>query len=101
MNNCTFLGTIESLDHQVVDNVDKVVLVINVENRRKKSGKKDVIEKESLDFEAWDSAAMTLFNHTENGDLILIEDSTARSNKPFRINKFRILQYVDDVDPEN
>lgn len=100
MNQCTFLGTVEKLDVRLEDGVERAVITLDVENRRKKAGRKDLIERELLEFEAWDSAAKTLSEHCERDDILLIE-ATARQNQPFRINKFRILAYVEDVTPDD
>jgi hypothetical protein len=81
--------------HYTSENVERIELILQVENKRK--GKNDVkkMDYEHLSFEAWGTAAISIFKNLECGDFMLIIDSTARSEKGktyFRINEFKILK---------
>ena len=97
MNNCSFLGKLKEPVHATKSNdVDLVNFVLEVEEyRRNKSGQK-TRRTENLNFEAWHTAAITIKEKLNVGDLILVE-CTARSNRDendfcyFRVNSFKIF----------
>ena len=86
MNNCSFLS------HATKSNdVDLVNFVLEVEEyRRNKSGQK-TRRTENLNFEAWHTAAITIKEKLNVGDLILVE-CTARSNRDD--NDFATLELI-------
>lgn len=102
MNKCIFLG---KLTHQPVVEIDqdtgtpKLVFDLEIEEfRRDKSGnKKRTLT--VLEFEAWDTAALTIEKYANEGDLMSVE-SSARScyvacndcdSIYFRVTSFKIL----------
>jgi single-stranded DNA-binding protein len=94
MNHCSFFGRCSDI-HYTSENIEKIEIVLQVENKRK--GKNDVkkMDYEYLSFEAWGTAAITIFKNISPGDYMLIIDSTARSQSGitrFRINEFKILK---------
>lgn len=94
MNQCTFLGKLKSINIEN-NGIDRVELVLQVENKRK--GKNDVkkMDYEYLSFEAWGSAAITMYKNLSLDDYLLVIDSTARKIKDrvcFRINEFKIMK---------
>ena len=93
MNKCSFLGQVGSILTKVVNGVPVVYLKLNIENKRqtKIANKIDV---ETLDFEAWGTAADVIRKNVRDGDSLLIVDATARRcnhSIRFRINEFRFL----------
>tara|TARA_B100000214_G_scaffold370925_1_gene346404 strand:- start:461 stop:796 length:336 start_codon:yes stop_codon:yes gene_type:complete len=99
MNKCHFVGKLA--DDPVLYPKDRTVLVrftLAVEEYRKdKSGQK-IRRVEFLDFEAWDTAAQTIYDHTLKGDCMAIE-AIARKQKSknensyvnFRVTNFKIF----------
>lgn len=99
MNKCHFVGKLA--DDPILYPRDRTVLVrftLAVEEYRKdKSGQK-IRRVEFLDFEAWDTAAQTIYDHTLKGDCMAIE-AIARKQKPknessyvnFRVTNFKIF----------
>ena len=95
MNQCVFLGKLKSKELTLSENIEKIDLVLQVENKRK--GKSDFkkMDYETLNFEAWGTAAISISKNLEVDDYILIINSTARNNKDticFRINEFKIIK---------
>ena len=94
MNQCTFLGKVKHLDLRVFDGEsERIVLVLDVENKRKMNGVKK-IDYEELLFEAWGTAALTLDQNLRLDDYLLVINSTARKSEGgvcFRINEFKIM----------
>ena len=95
MNHCAFLGKIISKNLTELNDVEKIELVLQVENKRKV--KKDVkkMDYEYLSFEAWGSAAISIEKNLTIDDYMLIIDSTARADSGivcFRINEFKIIK---------
>lgn len=91
MNVCVFYG--ELIQTPVVseeNGVQKIQLCVRVENRRKNKKNNDIIDKEDLIFEAWDSAAFTIQEYAEVGDFVLIK-AYAKTGGIFRITEFNIL----------
>lgn len=95
MNHCSFLGKLISKELTIAHGIEKVELILQVENKRKV--KKDVkkMDYEHLNFEAWGTAAISIEKNLTLDDYMLIIDSTARSNNGstcFRINEFKIVK---------
>ena len=99
MNKCHFVGTLA--DDPVLYPKDYTVLVkftLAVEEYRKdKSGQK-IRRVEFLDFEVWDSAARTIYDHAIKGDCLAVEaiarkqkDDSDYSNVHFRVTNFKIF----------
>lgn len=108
MNKCHFVGKL--VDDPVLYSRDYTVLAqftLAVEEyRRDKSGKK-IRRVEFLDFEVWDSAAQTIYDHTLKGDCLAVEAIARKtkgedqySNIHFRVTNFKIFnnnyQSMDD-----
>lgn len=94
MNHCSFFGKCYKM-HYTSDNVEKIEVILQVENKRK--GKSDVkrMDYENLTFEAWGTAAISIFKNLKTDDSMLVIDSTARNENGktyFRINEFKILK---------
>ena len=99
MNKCHFVGKLA--DDPILYPRDRTVLVrftLAVEEYRKdKSGQK-IRRVEFLDFEAWDTAAQTIYDHALKGDCMAIE-AIARKQKSknensyvnFRVTNFKIF----------
>ena len=99
MNKCHFVGKLA--DDPILyarDHTSLVRFTLAVEEYRKdKSGQK-IRRVEFLDFEAWDTAAQTIYDHTLKGDCMAIE-AIARKQKPknenayvnFRVTNFKIF----------
>ena len=99
MNKCHFVGKLA--DDPILYPRDRTVLVrftLAVEEYRKdKSGQK-IRRVEFLDFEAWDTAAQTIYDHTLKGDCMAVE-AIARKQKcknensyvNFRVTNFKIF----------
>jgi len=99
MNKCHFVGKLA--DDPLLYPRDRTVLVrftLAVEEYRKdKSGQK-IRRVEFLDFEAWDTAAQTIYDHTLKGDCMAVE-AIARKQKSknenayvnFRVTNFKIF----------
>ncbi len=94
MNQCTFLGKVKYLDFYAFEGeTERIVLVLDVENKRKMNGVKK-IDYEELLFEAWGTAALTLHENLRLDDYLLVINSTARKSEDsvcFRINEFKIM----------
>jgi single-stranded DNA-binding protein len=93
MNKCSFLGQVGSLYKKQMNDVPVVYLKLNIENKRQTRAS-NRMDMETLDFEAWGSAADTIIKNLREGDLFLIVDATARrcnQGVRFRINEFRFL----------
>lgn len=78
-----------------VNNIERVDIVLNVENKRKGKNNVKKMDYERLNFEAWGSAAATIHNNLKEDDYLLVIDSTARNNEDtvcFRINEFKIIK---------
>lgn len=94
MNHCSFFGKRHSM-HYASNDVERIELILQVENKRK--GKNDVkkMDYENLTFEAWGTAAISIFKNFQEDDYMLVIDSTARNEKGktyFRINEFKIIK---------
>lgn len=95
MNQCVFLGKLKNKELTVSENIEKVDLVIQVENKRKAKSDFKKMDYEMLNFEAWGTAAISIFKNLEVDDYILVVNSTARNNENgvrFRINEFKIIK---------
>lgn len=95
MNQCVFLGKLKNKELTVSENIEKVDLVIQVENKRKAKSDFKKMDYETLNFEAWGTAAISIFKNLEVDDYILVVNSTARNNENgvcFRINEFKIIK---------
>ena len=94
MNQCTFLGKVKYLDLYAFEGeTERIVLVLDVENKRKMNGVKK-IDYEELLFEAWGTAALTLHENLRLDDYLLVINSTARKSEGsvcFRSNEFKIM----------
>ena len=97
MNNCSFLGKLKEPVYATKSNdVDLVNFVLEVEEYRKNKSGQKTRRTENLSFEAWHTAAITIKEKLNIGDLILVE-CTARSNREkndfcyFRVNSFKIF----------
>ena len=93
MNKCSFLGKFSDIKITTENQIEKVTIVLSVENKRKSTVKK--MDYESLAFEAWGGAAVTIYNNLKEDDYLLVIDSTARNNSNqvcFRINEFKIIK---------
>lgn len=94
MNQCTFLGKLKSINIEN-NGIDRVELILQVENKRKVKNEIKKMDYEYLSFEAWGSAAITIHKNLSVDDYLLVIDSTARKNKEkvcFRINEFKIMK---------
>ena len=97
MNLCVFCGDVVSIKLQNDEStnfVNRILLEVKVENRRKSK-----IDTEILLFEAWDSAANTINDYCEIGDVVLLKCHAKKDI--FRINEFQILQNVQDFEYED
>lgn len=95
MNQCVFLGKLKSKELTVYENIEKVDLLIQIENKRKAKGDFKKMDYETLNFEAWGTAAISIFKNLQVDDYILVVNSTARNSKDgvcFRINEFKIIK---------
>jgi len=95
MNHCSFLGKLVSKEFSDLTGIEKIDLILHVENKRKV--KKDIkkMDYERLNFEAWGTAAISIENNLTVDDHMLIIDSTARADNGdvrFRINEFKIIK---------
>ena len=99
MNKCHFVGKL--VDDQVLYPKDHTYLVnftLAVEQYRKDRSGQRIRRVEFLDFEAWDTAAQTIYDHAIKGDCMAIE-SIARNQKDkngdtfinFRVTNFKIF----------
>lgn len=81
MNNCTFIGrfrddpTLRRIEKEGGDDTCVARFTLAVQRRFK--GKSKV---NWLDFEIWDSAAEVIAQYCKKGDVIIINDSSARNN---------------------
>lgn len=94
MNHCTFFGRPKSINTKHGE-IDKVELILQVENKRKGKSEVKKMDYEHLLFEAWGTAAITISKNLTTDDCLLVIDSTARNidNKvSFRINEFKIVK---------
>lgn len=94
MNHCVFFGKCYDMNY-TSGNVDRVELILQVENKRKRTNDVKKMDYEHLSFEAWGTAAISIFKNMKAGDYMLVIDSTARSEKGrtyFRINEFKIIK---------
>lgn len=96
MNRCTFLGKIIKPVSLINENgIEKVEILLQIENKRKSKSDIKKMDYELLLFEAWGTAAITIAANLANDDYLLIIDSTARTIKDsvcFRINEFKIIK---------
>lgn len=79
----------------VQSGIEKVDIVLQIENKRKCKNDIKKMDYEYLLFEAWGTAAITIYNNLKDNDYLLVIDSTARKNKDdvcFRINEFKIIK---------
>ena len=99
MNKCHFVGKLTDdpvLYDQDRTNVVRFTLAVE-EYRKDKAGKK-IRRVEFLDFEAWSTAAQTIFEHSIKGVCMAIEaiareqkDRDEYSNVNFRVTNFKIF----------
>ena len=95
MNQCSFLGKLKSKELVLSEEIEKIELLLEVENKRKAKSDFKKMDYETLEFEAWGTAAITISKNLDIDDYILIINSTARNNKNaicFRINEFKIIK---------
>lgn len=95
MNQCTFLGKLKTVDVSSFNNIARVELLLQIENKRKSKNESKKMDYEYLLFEAWGTAAITINKNLNIDDYLLVIDSTARKNKDnicFRINEFKIIK---------
>lgn len=96
MNQCTFLGKLKSINVENVENqTERVELILQIENKRKGKNEVKRMDYEYLVFEAWGTAAISIYKNLTQDDFLLVIDSTARKNKDkvcFRINEFKIIK---------
>lgn len=81
--------------HYTSDNIERIELILQVESKRKSNNDTKKMDYEHLCFEAWGTAAISIFKNMKAGDYMLVIDSTARSEKGksyFRINEFKIIK---------
>jgi hypothetical protein len=94
MNSCNFLGRLYGDVHLVkYDNTSSADFQLEIENfRRNKNGSKNR-EVFVFDFQAWDTAALTIKERLGNDDLILVECSARKEQNSvyYRVNRFRIF----------
>ncbi len=96
MNSCNFLGRLYGdVYHTKDQDIDVVSFQLEVENFRKNKNGTKSRTVAILEFEAWHTAALTISQKLNVGDLILVECSAKTSNdsdKPyFRVNSFKIF----------
>lgn len=89
------MGKLVSKEFTNESGIDKIILLLQIENKRK--GKTDIrkMDYERLNFEAWGTAAISIEKNLTFDDYMLIIDSTARTNDNkvcFRINEFKIIK---------
>lgn len=89
------MGKLVSKEFTNESGIDKIILLLQIENKRK--GKTDIrkMDYERLNFEAWGTAAISIEKKLTFDDYMLIIDSTARANDNkvcFRINEFKIIK---------
>ena len=95
MNHCAFLGKAVSKNTVMVNDIEKIELTVQVENKRKMKKDLKKMDYEYLNFEAWGTAAISIKKNLTIDDYMLIIDSTARSSNGiicFRINEFKIIK---------
>jgi len=98
MNNCFFIGKlIEDPQLCKVNNIDATFFKVAVEEYRKNKQGQKIKRVDTLDFEAWHTAAITITQNAKKHDMLAIEAS-ARLNHDqgdcfvnFRINNFKIF----------
>ena len=94
MNNCVFLGKLYGDIHcQQHDKTTSADFQLEVESFRKN---KNGVKNRSVtvfDFQAWDTAALTIEQRLKKDDLILVECSARKNQNSvyFRVNSFRIF----------
>lgn len=94
MNHCCFLGKLYDINY-TSDSIERVELILQIESKRKSNNEVKKMDYENLCFEAWGTAAISIFKNIKVGDYMLVIDSTARSEKGriyFRINEFKIIK---------
>ena len=111
MNKCHFVGKLA--DDPILypkDRTKLIVFTLAVEEYRKDKTGQKIRRVEFLDFEAWDTAAQTIYDHAIKGDCMAVEAIARRqkdrdecSNINFRVTNFKIFnsnnnQNVDDND---
>ena len=95
MNQCTFLGKLKSISVETENNIERVELTLQIENKRKGKNEAKKMDYEYLLFEAWGTAAISIYKNLTEEDFLLVIDSTARKSKDkvcFRINEFKIIK---------
>lgn len=96
MNQCTFLGKLKSISvENTENNIERVELILQIENKRKGKNEVKKMDYEYLSFEAWGTAAISIYKNLTEEDFLLVIDSTARKIKEkvcFRINEFKIIK---------
>ena len=99
MNKCHFVGKL--VDDPVLYPKDRTSLVrftLAVEEYRKDKTGQKIRKVEFLDFEVWDTAAQTIYDHAIKGDCMAVEaiarkqrDRDEYSNINFRVTNFKIF----------
>lgn len=95
MNNCTFLGKLtEPVELYEEDGVAVVGFTLEIEEYRKNKSGQKTRNTQDLNFQAWHTAAITIDEKLNIGDLILVECSARNSPESdcyFRVNRFKIF----------
>ena len=105
MNNCTFLGKLtEPAQLYDEDGVAVVSFTLEIEEYRKNKSGQKTRSTQKLSFQAWHTAAITINEKLNTGDLILVECSARNSCDSdqatfdfynptcyFRVNRFKIF----------
>lgn len=96
MNNCVFYGRV-MYDPVFNDSngSESIQLKLGIEVFRKSKSLGKVREVTILQFEAWDTAAISLSKFLKRGDFLLVCNSTPKNTKDgvvFRINEFKIIK---------
>ena len=99
MNKCHFVGKL--VDDPVLYPKDRTSLVrftLAIEEYRKDRTGQKIRRVEFLDFEVWDTAAQTIYDHAIKGDCMAVEaiarkqrDRDEYSNINFRVTNFKIF----------
>lgn len=94
MNECSFYGKIINKEIKESNGVANVKVLLLVEKHRKSKTGLNKVDKSYLYFDAWDSAATTIYSNSEVNDYLLIPNANAKNdgkNISFRINEFKII----------
>ena len=113
MNNCIFVGKLAAdPELKVTSNSQVVNFTLAVEEYRKDKDGTKHRRVDYLDFEAWDSGAVTIAKYFKKGDMLIIEsearqhkwvsaDETKKQKIVFRVKTFKSAMKNNSQDFDN